>query len=65
MIVIIVLIISFFERRSQKIKKDLEVKSRGLDDASSDHESIVPLVQGETMKEKDGEYDYKDKSANV
>ena len=62
---ILLLAIWFFRRRSQnKNKKGLDAKSRVLDDASSDHESIMPLVLGET-KEKDGEYDYKDKGANV
>lgn len=59
------LAIWFFKRRSQeKSKKGLDVKSREFDDASSDRESIVPLVYGET-KEKDGGYSYKDKSTDV
>jgi len=60
---ILLLAIWFFKRRSQN-KKSLDAKSRGLDDASSDHESIMPLVLGET-KEKDREYSYKDKGADV
>lgn len=62
---IVILAVWFFKRRSQKKgSKSLGVKSKGIDDASSDHESIVPLVYGET-KEKDGEFSYKDKSADV
>jgi len=64
-ILIIALAIWLFKRRSQKKnKKSLNIKSRGLDDASSDRESIVPLVQGD-MKESDSLYSYKDKSMHV
>jgi hypothetical protein len=62
---IIALAIWFFRRRSQKKGKNaFNIKSRGIDDASSDRESIVPLVQGDT-KEDAREYGYSDKSANV
>jgi len=61
---ILLLAIWFFKRRSQNKKKGLDAKSRGLDDASSDHESIMPLVLGDT-KDKDSEYSYEDKGANV
>jgi len=66
-ILILILAIWFFKRRSQKKKKgykSLDVKSRGIDDASSDHESIVPLVHGDT-KEKGSGFGYKDRSSNV
>jgi len=64
-IVILVLAIWLFRRRSQKKnKKGLGVKARGIDDASSDHESIVPLVLGET-KEKNGDYSYKGANYSV
>jgi len=63
-ILILVLAIWLFKRRSQKNKKGLGVKARGIDDASSDHESIVPLVLGET-KEKNGDYSYKGANYSV
>jgi len=62
---ILVFAIWFFRRRSQKKnKKSRDVHTKELDDASSEYDSIVPLVYGVT-KEKDTEYGYKDKSANV
>ena len=63
-ILIIAIAVWLFKRRSQKKKKSLDVKSRGIDEASSDHEFIVPLVREDT-KETDSLYSYKDKSMHV
>lgn len=64
--VILILALAFwlFKRRSQKKKKSLNIKSRGIDDASGDREFIVPLVRGDT-KDSDSLYSYKDKSMHV
>ena len=63
-ILIIAIAVWLFKRRSQKKKKSLNLKSRGIDDASSDREFIVPLVREDT-KESDSLYSYKDKSMHV
>jgi len=59
-ILVIALAIWYFKRRSHK------KGGKGLDDASSDRESILPLVHG-GPGEKFGAYDdpYTDKSAHV
>lgn len=62
---ILIFAIWFIKRRLQKKgRRGLDFNSKELDDASSDHDSIVPLAYGE-KREKDSEYDYTDKSAKV
>ena len=66
-ILILALAIWYFKRRSHKKNgKSLSAGSRGLDDGSSDRESIVPLVHG-GPGEKFGGYNdpYTDKSTHV
>lgn len=64
-LLIVGLAIWYFKRRSHK-KPGKGLSAKELDDASSDHESIVPLVYG-GPREKFGGYDdpFTDKNAHV